>query len=178
MPDPGPIRWDDDGPRNVRRRVRLVRPLSGQSVSVVCVSTRVCGVYLHWIDGRTVPCRCPAEECPYHLPPDEGGLRWKGYAACLLTRGGAGWYAEITEDAWSGSELLQDLSAKSGLRGVQLRLTRAAGGPRKPVRVDLPNGGTPVEWAESLPRPPDVRAAIQVLWTPRPNVGRGPEKEA
>lgn len=170
------INWDNRGPRRGRRWVDLVRPQSGETVDLVAVSLQVEGVWLHWIDGQTVPCAGVEYGCPYHAAAREGELRWKGYFAAVKSLGGGVVYAELTEEAWTTADLLRRLSEQSTLRGVRVRLFRKRGGPRRPVGVVLPFADTRIERMDILPPPPDVRSAVSILWS-RSVGGDGPNGE-
>lgn len=158
------LQWDSTGPRRGRRWVDLIRPASGEAITLICLSSRIEGIWLHWIDGQTVPCVGAEDGCPYHDMPREGELRWKGYFAALKDIGGPGFYGEVTEDAWRGAPLLRSLSDAAALRGVRITLWRRRGGERRPVVIQLPDADKVVERAHLLPACPDVRSAVSVLW--------------
>lgn len=157
------IKWDKGGPRGSAHWVPVVKLGAGDCVRLVCVSGGVCGIWLHWIAGRTVPCLDAAGECPYHSDSAECGLRWKGYVATVRARGHAVEYAGLTAEGWRLCPLLRELSDAGELRGVELCLSRSRAGPRRPVLVSLPNGEGRVSWWKSLPPAPDVQAAVLTL---------------
>lgn len=175
------IQWDDSGPTGGGRWLPLVRPGVGESLTVVCLSARIVGVWLHWIEGRTVPCVGEDEGCPYHEDDMAFGLRWKGYFAAVRSVGASIVFGEITQEAWRGAALLRALSSAGALRGVKIALHRRRGGPRRPVIVELPALDQTIARADLLPDPPDVRKAISVLWRgwtppngkPKPDKGEG-----
>lgn len=158
------IQWDSAGPRTGRTWIELARPLSGETLTLICVSQRVEGVWLHWIDGRTIPCTGADDGCPYHDRPREGELRWKGYFPAVKSVGAGLVYGEITEEAWKGAPLLRQLSDANQLRGVRIAMARLRGGERRPVRVGLPFADQVIPRIVLLPECPDVRAALAVLW--------------
>ncbi len=157
-------KWDNVGPRRGRTWVDLVRPASGESVALICIGVQIEGVWLHWIDGRTVACIGEEDGCPYHRGVREGELRWKGYFGAVKQVGAEVVFGEVTEDAWQRAHLLRALSDAYALRGVRITLSRRRGGPRRPVVVQLPDLDRVVPRAELLPVCPDVRAAVSVLW--------------
>lgn len=171
-----PIKWDNGGPRDCVHWVPTVRVDPGETVKGVSVSESVCGVWLHWVGGRTVPCLDAAGECPYHTGGDDCGLRWKGYFGIVRGRGSRVEYAAVTEEGWRLCPLFRELSDAGDLRGVEVALSRIRGGPRRPVRISLPEGEGKVSWWKSLPAPPDVRAAVGVLLRRRGPSGPAPEK--
>lgn len=168
MADAAAVCWDDSGPRGPARWVPVVKIDAGQSERVVCVSSAACGVWLHWLEGRTVPCRGEEGGCPYHHGEGEGGLRWKAYFAVVRGRGQGVEYAAVTAEGWKMCPGFAEASRRRALRGVEVTLSRLRGDRRRPLRVALPEPDRVVSWVRSLPPEPDVRAAIQTLLRGKP----------
>lgn len=163
------IRWDNAGPVRRPQKVTLLRPGPGETLRVALLSESFTGLWLHWVDGRTVPCLGEERGCPYHVSAEDWDLRWKGYAACARSRV----YpvqpplVEVTADAWNGCPILKQLSDARLCRGVMLELTRGRGGPRKRVTARLPDANRVVDHAGELPPSPDVRTLVMVLYPER-----------
>src|SRR5262245_3422071 len=172
----GRIRWDEGGPSDAPHWVPVLRLDPGENVRVVSVSPAVCGLWLHWIAGRTVPCTDEEGECPYHQDERECGLRWKGYLAAVRARGQAIEYVGLTAEGWRLCPLLRELSGAGELRGVEMELRRGRANGRRPVYISLPRGEGRVEWWKSLPPPPDVRAAVLTLMRRQGPDGPVPQK--
>jgi hypothetical protein len=79
---------------------------------------------------------------------------------------------EVTAEAWRGCLPLQQLSDAGKLRGIEVELVRAAGGPRKPVVAKVLNDCRAVSFAASLPPAPDTKEWLAVLFKPLGNYGR------
>ncbi len=172
------IQWDNSGPVKGRTWIDLVRPASGESVKLICIGEQIEGLWLHWIDGKTIPCTGEDEGCPYHRGDREGELRWKGYFAAVRAIGTPIVYGEVTEEAWKCSPLLVNLSQQRALRGVRVTLFRKRGGPRRPVIVVMEHHDEVVGRADLLPKCPDVRRAVSVLWGAQPSTNGHQHKKA
>lgn len=160
------FRWDDVGPRGAARRVILVRPRPGCSVRAVLLCRSITGLWLHWHDGRSVPCLGEEEGCPLHDGCDNWGLRWKGFVGCITSRTflPRGQVLEVTADAWSRCLVAQQLSEAGRLRGVEVEVVRCGTGPRGRCGLSVLYDGALVPYAAILPPEPDTRGLVTILF--------------
>jgi len=160
------VRWDDRGPDSNRKRVTLVRPGVGGLVRVVLLCARVTGIWLHWVEGRSVPCLGEDEGCPMHDGRDNWGLRWKGFMGCMTLQVSRppNQLLEVTQDGWHRSLHLRQLSDTGKLRGVEVQARRGSKGPRARVAYEVLCGGALVRYAANLPEEPDTKALLAVLF--------------
>jgi len=134
----GELRWSS-APKP-RLHVPIVSVRVGKPLTVL-VSGPLLGVYAHFLDGSSVPCRerdaKPCEICKVQKS------RWKGFLPCR-TVSGAKRIVEITEGAYQAIASL----GLADLLGQWLRLIRQGPNPNSPLLVshDLcrdPNPGIP-----------------------------------
>lgn len=161
-----PVRWDDEGPAKVPKRVILVRPKAGCSVRAVLLCARITGLWLHWYEGRSVPCLGEEHGCPLHDGAGDWGLRWKGFCGCATSRTflPRGQVLEITAEAWSRCVIAQQLSEVGKLRGVEVEVMRAGTGPRARCGLSVLYDGAVVAYAAVLPPEPDTRGLVSILF--------------
>jgi hypothetical protein len=139
------------------QRVDIVSPIPGRPVWVWAVNDRVEGADIHWIDGRSRPCRGPENGCPYaHSAIDP---RWYGYLG--------GWDVEreeyvlalVTKGCW---DLSREFRAKQGeLRGSAVELYRATKKARGLVLAKI----HPNKPKAELPPPLNVREILLHIWS-------------
>jgi hypothetical protein len=154
------IAWGGE-PNPDRDFPRVVRPRPGVAVRGVVLSSKAELVRVHWLDGRSTPHLL----APHRCPGCEARTRYRlvAYLATWI-HGYRTWsLVEIPEEATR--ECLDALSGARGpLRGMHLCLARTTAAVNSRVWLTWePPTGSP----DSLPEPPDVRAALTQLWSQR-----------
>lgn len=159
MPDDKDARiaWSDAPETDRRPFYPIWSPTPDRDVSAVITSQDVIGVWTHWYEGRTHPCRGSRRRC-------EGcGLgyrrQWKGYLAGHDFNRGRSGLIEVTQEAFLRTPGLT--LRKGKLRGCVIRLRRAGASRQARVVAAL------TEWTgdrAALPPAFDVVAALERIW--------------
>jgi hypothetical protein len=131
------IAWGGE-PNPDRDFPRVVRPRPGVAVRGVVLSSKAELVRVHWLDGRSTPHLL----APHRCPGCEARTRYR-LVAYLAT-----WIHGYR--TWSLVEIPEEAS------------TTAAVNSRVWLTWEPPTGSP-----DSLPEPPDVRAALTQLWSQR-----------
>jgi len=146
----GELRWST-APKP-RLHVPIVTVRVGRPMSVV-VSGPLLGVYAHFLDGSSVPCRgsdvAPCPICKHQKS------RWKGFLPCRITTG-AKRIVEITEGAYQALVLLK----MESLLGQWLRLTRQGPNPNSPLLLCHEISRDPVREIQ----PYDAKSSVLHMW--------------
>lgn len=153
------IAWDAAPPPDDGSYIEIAPAPCFGCTLLVCISTSVVGVWTHYIDGRTVPCTLPSGSC--RCRPEKLAKRWRGYLATWQPREDKRYLVELTADAYRHTNVdLADMTLE--LRGLLINLSRAGRSKRSPVRV---NFTTATYALPDLPPEPDVRAALERIWS-------------
>lgn len=136
-------------------RYHIVRAKPGSDAQGVCINKAIHGEEVHYVDGRSHPCRRRERPC---LWCQEGNrLRWYGYMPALLPGSGRIGFIEITFEA--AKEAMRSFD-RGFLRGIGIRVRRMGQSKRgrcvltfEDVRVQGP-----------LPAEVDTRAGLYAIW--------------
>lgn len=144
-------------PQGQPRFVRLVSPKVGQDERVVSHSSRLYGIWTHWLCGRTHPCLSPVLPCPGCA--EFNPRRWKGYLAGWSYTHHCRCLAEFPADTVRATVSLRDPGVS--LRGAALLMRRIGPNPNSCVvaRVTLS-----AEAIRTSDPDPDVPALLCRLW--------------
>lgn len=134
--------------------VPVLSPKPGLPVDVLVLSNELTTVWVHWIEGRTVP--CVEEPCPHQV--EAGPRRWKAYLACWEPR----WRRRVVVElsATAARSLLGKAASLPPLRGRRLQLARTGQKANSSVSASCE------PWQGSVGIPPDfpVWPVLAMMW--------------
>jgi len=154
------VNWTSGPPAKERRgMLRIVHAPKEGFLDLVILSQHICGVWTHWMHGRTLPCQAGFGcECEKASIP----TRWKGYLAAALVTDGKVVLAELTGDSARSLMLQDNVLTGPPLRGLTLRLSRDR--HSKGQRVIAGIRTVPRFASEAMPAEPDVHAELLRIW--------------
>lgn len=151
---------------------RIAKVTNGPPSTWTCLSTRIVGVYTHWVEARgTVPCTGSSKTCiTDHKTTSQ---KWAGWLAVTKGNGHYLQYLHLTESAVVDCPML--LEKDRDLRGLVLNVGRTGDPKRGRMHVAI----TPALLDKRrLLAEPDVRVFLFNLWGPYLSWARkGAEKD-
>jgi len=151
-------------------KILTIRPGGGEKV--ICLSSRLVGVFVHFVDGRTTPCteqppkgKHPGSRC--HVDHLRTSTRWQGWLAVQLQKCPLPFMLSITEAVVRDAKSLLVMSGN--LRGLRMLLFRSNSSPRSKLCCQLFEGAS--AWEGGLLPEPDVREFLFRLWGMQPSEG-------
>lgn len=143
---------------------RIIKAEPGELQQYVCLSHRLVGVWVHWVQdegdpskGRTFPCVGSGEECACRLRFHS--LRWQGWIAAMKFGSPVQGMLAITPAAARDFPTLTH--RETDLRGMPLRIGRQ-GNTRQTRQIVLP--AIELRDTRLLPVEPDMIAFLHNLW--------------
>jgi hypothetical protein len=148
-----------DSPAHVSAPAATIFKIGGgQAKDFVILSSKVVGVYTHYVGGRTLPCTGKNGDC--WIDHRKTSTRWQGWVAVSNLHSVAQWgYLCLTQTAFQRNEYLVGLA--ENLRGLQLKVGRA-GGEKNSLLFCSATGRYAL--MNRLPAEPDVKAFLMRLW--------------
>lgn len=150
------IRWADRPPDQSRLpHLPLMAARPGRPIRGIITSTRLRGVYTHFLGSRTQPCmklNCPG--CEKKLPS-----RWEGYVSLWTAAPSKHIIARLTEAA--ANEIAENAPDYQNLRGLTINLERAStrANSRLLAKVEVLENNQ-----VRLPAEPDLIAHLVLIW--------------
>lgn len=115
------------------RYVPVVTVKKGRPLQATIVNAGLRGLYVHWDEGRSYPCKAGGPNC---VSCNRGvARRWKGYLGCWFPQWSRYGIVEITVNAVRTCPAL--INQARNLRGLNLRLERVGKSTNSPVKAEL-----------------------------------------
>lgn len=148
-------------PTGPQRPLMVLRAPIGSRVTVVALNDFIHGAVTHWLDGRELPCSAmwgqPCDPCRRKGPPP----RWSAWFGAWERNSSLIRLCCITQGGYAHCKQLQ--AEQGNMRGLQLSLGRSKLTAQAPVTVRVLD-----RYDGKLPDPPDVPAALMLLWQIKP----------
>lgn len=154
-----PVEWYAKAPIDHVRGIKVLSPSPRGELTVLVVSSAVCGVWTHYTDKRTMPCTRTTGTCLCLDAPETTSRRWRGYVGCVVPGQLRYFLCEVTLNAMLSCAPLRNPSVT--LRGSLLKLTRTGAARNSPVVAELYERPA---WSASTPAEFDVPQSLCVLW--------------
>jgi hypothetical protein len=148
--------WSNQPPADPRgNSLPLTRTPAAKQLRGIITSPDLLGCITHFWKGRTLPCESPhCEACTEGMP-----WRWHAYLGLFLPETRQHVLFECT--AQVAEKLVTYRTAHGSLRGVGLLASRPSRRPNGRVAILR---WTPDVDPDSLPDPPNIVAALAVIW--------------
>lgn len=151
-----PARQDaPQGPKSTGPDLATVIP--GRSADYICLTHRVLGVLVHYVDGRSAPCAGLHGACKIDHASNKP--RWQGWLGVQIRPFHPVQFLPITVGAIASNPLLLD--QRYSLRGSTLQARRA--GSTSNTRCLVYFGATFYE-GKAIAYAPDIRTFLARLW--------------
>lgn len=152
------VQWTSEVPRDDSLFIPIMSALTAGPQTFALLTGDLVGVWVHWLDNRTIPCvRSSVVECVCERR--DCCRRWKGYLAGWEPRFCRKVLIEVTAEAIRLSNWGD--FANINLRGRVVRLSRRGKNRSAPVVFEVTSA---VLDETALPPSFDVRSALNHVW--------------
>lgn len=147
-----------DEPPRPGPNLPLMRVGANGVVRFLILSSRMFGLWTHWINKKSMPCVEPSSKC-------EGCKvgacrRWKGYLHAVNMHNRQEGFLELTPIA--AQQLLQQAGIASVLRGLQVQVQRG-GGDKARMKIDV-QYSRPLLSSDPIPEEKSPEVTLNELW--------------
>lgn len=150
-----------------KQKMDVIRIVSSEPHSLICVSKAAFGQPVHWFGRRSHECTGQRGNCKGCT--DNWPVKWQGYLHVMTPATNWQGFLEFTATAWG--IIISQMKPGEDMRGVILRVGRTKGGAKGRYLIEVLERRIP---ETDLPQERDPLATLRMLWRAK----KGPLPEA
>lgn len=150
------VDWSNTPMTNsVPSSVKIISVKPRYPLHVICLSSSIEGVFLHWGVDREHPCKGEGQckDCE-----DGAARRWKGYIYGMLWPKFQRYIVTISEGAWWS--IRDQFEGEPDLRGSMIKLSREGVHRNSPIRAEV----SKYDGDRALPPSLDIKLVLMKMW--------------